>query len=215
MNDLMSLGLHRRTRWRWPICGMATVCWRWTGGTGDIAHAFLPRRSQERHRGAHRSTRRCCARVATACWTKACCSRPSSAMPSKLRSPTPLFRRRQRGLRTAQHDPQGAGVGRDGAGTAPRRAPAGTRVLQGCRPTWPGSSIGTRSMCYRSWASGWPAKQPTLPLPCWSDPHAPRPGHVEVDDEGGRLRPCRCAQPSGGVVALHVSIRTAGVPALP
>ena len=100
----------------------APATWRWPS----------PRRSAPPARWCTpTSTRPCCAPGATGCST------PASSLPTLVCDAEKLpfagrpLRPRQRGLRPAQHDPQGRGAGGDEPGAQAGRQAAGAGVFQG------------------------------------------------------------------------------------
>ena len=136
MNDLMSLGLHRA--WKAYAVAVANVrngdrVLDLAGGTGDLARAFVGPAGDagmvvhtDINEAMLRQGRDRLLDEGKVVPTVLC---DAETLPFRRR----CVRHRQRRLRPAQHDPQGKGAGRDGAGAEDGRAAPGARVLQGRR----------------------------------------------------------------------------------
>ena len=134
MNDLMSLGLHRL----WKAYAVAVARVRpgdvvldIAGGTGDLARAFAGP-AGARGMVVHTDINEAMLRQGRDRLLDEGIVLPTLLCDAEaLPFASAIVRPRQRRLRPAQHDAQGAGAGRDGARAEGRRPAARARVLEG------------------------------------------------------------------------------------
>ena len=150
----------------------------------------------DRHGRAHRHQRGDAARrAATACSTRAWSLPTALCDAEALPFATRQLRPRQRRLRPAQHDPQGAALAEMARVLQPRRPRCSCSSSPRSRRRWRRPTTGTRSRCCRASANGSPATATATAT--WPSRSACTPTRTTLKAmmKTRRLRPCRRPQP--------------------